>query len=369
MRDLGEPAFGVAFGRRRIAVDGAEVALAVDQRQAQGEILRHAHQRVVDRKVAVRVELAHHLADDAGALDVFLVPVEAQLVHAEQDAPVHGLQAVAHVGQRARHDHAHGVIEVGALHLVGDGDGPDVDRALVAGRAAARGFVVVRHWCCLWLHVVRRSAFRALVGAGKDAETARMGCRENVDSAEVGRGQMTRHYRARNIAISGRSSKLRTHLRAAFSAAFLSRRRAARTPGCSASQVQEFFNASTGISSPRSRRLSSTSSMASRAIANASSSVSPAAVTTSASCGHWYSPRQAALFHGLEYNRVRARRAHLAAPCASRTAAYYMEDCTIAIPGASRRISRPNKTRCMMRPGTRVKMPAMMSAPRTAPAW
>ncbi len=126
----------------------------------------------------------------------FLFQSSAQLVHAEQDAPVHGLEAVAHVGQRARHDHAHGVIEVGALHLVGDGDGPDVARALVAGRAAARGFVVVRHWICLWLHVVRKSAFRALVGAGKDAETARMGCRENVDSAGVRRGQMTRHCRA-----------------------------------------------------------------------------------------------------------------------------------------------------------------------------
>jgi hypothetical protein len=31
---------------------------------------------------------------------------------------MHRLQAVARVGQRARHDHAHGVIEVGALHLV-----------------------------------------------------------------------------------------------------------------------------------------------------------------------------------------------------------------------------------------------------------
>ena len=101
VRDLGQPALGVALGRRRIAVDRAEVALAVDQRQAHGEVLRHAHQRVVDREVAVRVVFAHHLADDAGALDVFLVPVEPQLVHAEQDAPVHRLQAVAHVGQRA----------------------------------------------------------------------------------------------------------------------------------------------------------------------------------------------------------------------------------------------------------------------------
>jgi hypothetical protein len=129
----GEAHFGVAHGRRRVAVDGAEIALAVDQRQAQREFLRHAHQRVVDRLVAVRVILADDVADDAGRLAVGLVPVVAVLVHREQDAPVHGLQAVAHVGQRARHDHAHGVIEIGALHLLFDGDRADVFRLAAAG--------------------------------------------------------------------------------------------------------------------------------------------------------------------------------------------------------------------------------------------
>src|SRR5580693_7795109 len=45
--------FGVAHGRGRIAVDRTEIALPVDERQAHGEILRHAHERVVDRLVAV----------------------------------------------------------------------------------------------------------------------------------------------------------------------------------------------------------------------------------------------------------------------------------------------------------------------------
>ena len=140
---LGQAAFGVALRRRRIAIDGAEVALPIDQRQAHGEVLRHAHERIVDRRVAVRMVLTHHLADDAGRLHILLVPVEPEFVHAEQDAAMHRLQAVAHVGQRARHDHAHGVIEIAALHLIGDGDGPDVARALVGRRAAARSLVVV----------------------------------------------------------------------------------------------------------------------------------------------------------------------------------------------------------------------------------
>ena len=55
---------------------------------------------------------------------------------------MHGLQAVAHVGQRAAHDHAHGVIEVGALHLVVDGNQLDVAGRLVPARAA--GAFIVR---------------------------------------------------------------------------------------------------------------------------------------------------------------------------------------------------------------------------------
>ncbi|MEH2501692.1 hypothetical protein V1290_000503 [Bradyrhizobium sp. AZCC 1578] len=39
---------------------------------------------------------------------------------------MHGLQPVARVRQRPRHDHAHGVIEVGAFHLVEDGNGANV---------------------------------------------------------------------------------------------------------------------------------------------------------------------------------------------------------------------------------------------------
>ena len=69
-RDRGHPRLGVAHGGRRVAVDRAEVALAVDQRVAQREVLREADERVVERHVAVRVVLAHHLADDGRALAV-----------------------------------------------------------------------------------------------------------------------------------------------------------------------------------------------------------------------------------------------------------------------------------------------------------
>ena len=65
-RGFGEPRLGVAVGGGVIAVDVAEIALAVDQRIARGKILREPHQRIVDRLVAVRMEIAHHVADDLG---------------------------------------------------------------------------------------------------------------------------------------------------------------------------------------------------------------------------------------------------------------------------------------------------------------
>ena len=120
---LRQARLGVAHRRRRIAVHRAEIALAVDQRQAHGEILRHAHQRIVDRIAAMGVVLAHHVADDARALAGRPVVVVAALAHGVEDAPVHRLEAVAHVRQRARHDHAHGVVEVRALHLLLERDG------------------------------------------------------------------------------------------------------------------------------------------------------------------------------------------------------------------------------------------------------
>ena len=115
---LVEPALGVAHRGRAVAVLVAEVALPVDERVAQREPLRHANQGVVGRGVAVRVVLAEHVADDARALRVRPAGLEAALVHREEHPAVHRLQAVADVGQRPGHDHAHGVVEVARAHLL-----------------------------------------------------------------------------------------------------------------------------------------------------------------------------------------------------------------------------------------------------------
>ena len=108
------------------------------KRQPHREILRHAHQRVVDREIAVRMVFAHRLADDARRFVVGPVGREIVLAHREQNAPMHRLQPVAHVGQCAADDHAHRVIEIAALHFVGDRNGLDV-----GGAAAGRPLILV----------------------------------------------------------------------------------------------------------------------------------------------------------------------------------------------------------------------------------
>ena len=104
-----EASLGVAHGRRRVAVDAAEVALSVNQRRAHGEQLRHAHQRVVNRSVTVGVELAQNLADDARALPVLTPRAYPHVVHGVQDPALHRLQPIPHVRQRPGHDDRHRV--------------------------------------------------------------------------------------------------------------------------------------------------------------------------------------------------------------------------------------------------------------------
>jgi len=128
-----EPRFGVARGRRGIAVDRTEVALAVDERGAHREVLRHAHQRVIDRQIPMRMELTHRLADRTRRLVVGPVGSEVELAHRVEDAPVDRLEAVANVGQGAAHDHAHRVVEITAFHFVEDRNGLDVGRSARSG--------------------------------------------------------------------------------------------------------------------------------------------------------------------------------------------------------------------------------------------
>ena len=91
--------------------------MAIQQGMAAGEGLHLAHQGVVDGLITMGVVLAEHVADDPGAFPVGTIRGEPQLVHRKQDAALHWLEAVACIRQGPTNDHAHGVFEVGALHL------------------------------------------------------------------------------------------------------------------------------------------------------------------------------------------------------------------------------------------------------------
>ena len=158
MSDLRHAHFGVAHGRRGVAVDRTEVALPVDEHVAQREWLRHAHDRVVHGGIAMRVVFTDDVADDAGGFFIGFVPVVAQFAHGEQRAPVHGFEPVAHVGQRTSHDYAHGVIEVGLFHLVFEIDGQDFFGEFSHRRGAGPYYYLYASGCDEVPHAVRTGA-------------------------------------------------------------------------------------------------------------------------------------------------------------------------------------------------------------------
>src|SRR5699024_11809213 len=96
---------------------GAEVAVALDEGIAHGEILGQADQGVVDAAVAVGVVFAQHVAHAGGGFFEGVVGGEAAFVHGVQNAPVDRLQAVPHVGQSAARYDGHGVFDVRLFHF------------------------------------------------------------------------------------------------------------------------------------------------------------------------------------------------------------------------------------------------------------
>ena len=140
MRD--KPRFGVPHRRRRIAVHRAEVALPVDQRVAHGERLRHAHQRVVDRRRRRADGTCPSLRRRSWRTSAWggcaCSPISCMPI---ENAAMHRLQAVADVGQRAADDHAHRVVEIRPAHLVFDVDRDDV---LIAASRRQRDLATIR---------------------------------------------------------------------------------------------------------------------------------------------------------------------------------------------------------------------------------
>ena len=88
--EMGQPRLGITH-RRRIAFDGTEVSLALDQPFAHRPRLGHVDEGRVDGHVAVRVIFLHRVADDTGALRSGTARMEAHLVHGVENAALRGL--------------------------------------------------------------------------------------------------------------------------------------------------------------------------------------------------------------------------------------------------------------------------------------
>ena len=101
---LRQPAFGVTHRRRRIAVEGAEVARALDQGQPGRKRLRHPYESFVDGRVAVRVVATHHISHHLRALAEATLRAEPVTPHGGEDPALHRFETVAHVGQRPAAD-------------------------------------------------------------------------------------------------------------------------------------------------------------------------------------------------------------------------------------------------------------------------
>ena len=116
--DFCELALRVSVRGGAVALYGAEVALRHNERIAHDPVLRKARQGVVDGRVPVRVVVFEDFPHDARAL--VERAVVQKLVLGVHDAPVHGLEAVAHVGEGAGNDDGHRVVDVRALHYLGN---------------------------------------------------------------------------------------------------------------------------------------------------------------------------------------------------------------------------------------------------------
>ena len=66
--DLRQLRFRITIRGGRIAIDRAKISLTKNQRIPHRPGLGEAHQSVIHREVAMRMVLAHHFADDTGAL-------------------------------------------------------------------------------------------------------------------------------------------------------------------------------------------------------------------------------------------------------------------------------------------------------------
>ncbi len=113
-------AFGVPVGGGRVAIDGAEVALAFDQGIPHDPGLGEADEGVVDRCVTVGVVILQNFPDDPGAFIKRTAVEETFPDHGVEDPALDWFETVPGIGEGPGNDDRHRVVDVGGLHDLGN---------------------------------------------------------------------------------------------------------------------------------------------------------------------------------------------------------------------------------------------------------
>src|SRR5262249_25275944 len=106
--------FGVAHCCRGIALDGAEISLAIDKRFAHGPRLRHVNESRVDHRFTVWVVISAGVTTDFCAFAMLSSREKRQVVHRIENSSFGWFEAVARVRECARKAYGNRVIEEGA---------------------------------------------------------------------------------------------------------------------------------------------------------------------------------------------------------------------------------------------------------------
>lgn len=116
-----QPGLGVASCRGSHAHHRAKVALPVDQRVTQREVLGHTDQGFIDRCFSMGVIVAGRIAADFHRLARLGVGRKMQVViHREENATLDRFQSIADVGQGPGLNHREGIIEVTSAGFLAD---------------------------------------------------------------------------------------------------------------------------------------------------------------------------------------------------------------------------------------------------------
>src|SRR5208337_4481377 len=99
-----EPDLGVPACCSSVAIHGTKVALPLYQHVAVREGLGHLDDRIVDRGIAVRMVLTHHVTNHPRALLRGLVARVAHIPHGIERTPVDRLETVPHIGNGTADD-------------------------------------------------------------------------------------------------------------------------------------------------------------------------------------------------------------------------------------------------------------------------